>query len=644
MLYPIGYKDGEVVLNIGYTKTLSTYSFSQNPANTVVTEVDVPEFVEYIRDNILTDNFITKVTFHEGLKVIGYRSFRKNKINEINFPNTLITIEKHAFAYNLLEELVIPDSIGYIGSYAFEYNKLKKVKLGKGLRAICNHTFLGNEIENLTFSDNILEIGCSNCDYVKVLNLIDIDFKYFRYFTKKLKYNFDNLKRINIKFKHELTYLEKLEFSMYKNTIYNNIIIDNEYKEETLKNTEDKEINDLVKEIQDFLSNYSVNVAAIKTIINELITRYKNNISFSKPKLDLEDSMSIKLTLDNKNIKITRLELIKKLQDILLTLYEKKDLFLFLEKLDGYLNNTIDDEITNKIKNIYNIGDILEDNTLVNKITSIINKTKKDIENNILGAIKTGISENYTNNFEIEINNLYEEYQELFNKVKPYIELVNILESNSNEARISKDILDLELVISTLDKNSKEKFSVLLEDIKTYFINLLKENINKIRDNEGYISLIDIELLVRKRLDVLLQDLANTNYMSILFNDLDDHVNDALKYLVDNELSTYSSITSIIGDIFKVIEKFNESEKASIINKLQKILLNYKMALNDKDEYNKLINKYKGEHQDMMLPNDISILELILLNELMNILLNVQEYKNDLEEYTSLSNKSVNRL
>ena len=200
------------------------------------------------------------------------------------------------------------------------------------------------------------------------------------------------------------------------------------------------------------------------------------------------------------------------------------------------------------------------------------------------------------------------------------------------------------MVISTLDKNSKEKFSVLLENIKTYFINLLKENINKIRDNEGYISLMDIELLVRKRLDVLLQDLANTNYMSILFNDLDDHVNDALKYLVDNELSTYSSITSIIGDIFKVIEKFNESEKASIINKLQKILLNYKMALNDKDEYNKLINKYKGEHQDMMLPNDISILELILLNELMNILLNVQEYKNDLEEYTSLSNKSVNRL
>ena len=42
MLYPIGYKDGEVVLNIGHTKTLSTYSFSQNPANTVVTEVDVP--------------------------------------------------------------------------------------------------------------------------------------------------------------------------------------------------------------------------------------------------------------------------------------------------------------------------------------------------------------------------------------------------------------------------------------------------------------------------------------------------------------------------------------------------------------------------------------------------------------------------
>ncbi len=66
MLYPIGYNNGEVVLNIGYTKTLSTYSFSQNPENSVVTDVDVPEFVEYIRDNILPDNFITKVTFHEG--------------------------------------------------------------------------------------------------------------------------------------------------------------------------------------------------------------------------------------------------------------------------------------------------------------------------------------------------------------------------------------------------------------------------------------------------------------------------------------------------------------------------------------------------------------------------------------------------
>ncbi len=80
------------------------------------------------------------------------------------------------------------------------------------------------------------------------------------------------------------------------------------------------------------------------------------------------------------------------------------------------------------------------------------------------------------------------------------------------------------------------------------------------------------------------------------------------------------------------------------ITEIQVILKKFKKMLNNKNKYNKLINKYREEHQDMILPNDISILELILLNELMNILLNVQEYKNDLEEYTSLSNKSVNSL
>ena len=348
MLYPIAYNsDGKIVFSIYRTRILDKCYFVNDSKNIIdeITDVTIPEFVEIIEPNVFANMDINRVVFCDGVHIIKQYAFSRNKITDIYFPNDLHRIDKHTFSYNLLESLVIADSIGYIGSYAFEYNKLKKVKIGRGLKAINYNTFLGNEIEILTIHDNIKEIGSGNFSYVKVLNLIDIDFNYFKYFTKKLKYNFDNLKRINIKFKHELTYLEKLEFSMYKNTIYNNIIIDTEYKEQIEENIEDKEINDLVNEIQDFLSNYNININEVKIIINELNTRYKNNILFSKPKLDLEESMSIELTLDNKNIKITRLELIKNLQDILLILHEKKDLFIYFNKLDGYLNNTIDDEI-----------------------------------------------------------------------------------------------------------------------------------------------------------------------------------------------------------------------------------------------------------------------------------------------------------
>lgn len=643
MLYPIAYNSNGVVFSVYHrTRILDKCYFVKSDNTEEVTDVTIPDMVEIIEPNVFANMNINSVSFGNRVHIIKRYAFSHNNITDVCFPNNLSRIDEHAFSYNSLESLVIFDSVGYIGSYAFEYNKLKKIKLGKGLKEINHCTFLGNKIEELTFSDNIMDIDYGNFDSVQILNLVDIDLKYFRYFTKKLRHIFYNLKEINIKFKYKLSYLEQVEFDMLKNTKYFNILINADYEEKQDKKAviDDEDINDLVNEIDAFLSCYSTSIDEIKLIVNELVTKYKNMISVSKPTLDLDEDKKINLSLDNKSNRTIRLELILKLNDILLILYEKKELFIYLDKLDGYLNNTIDDEIASKIKELQSFGS----DTLVNKVNDIISGTIIDIENNILNAIKTGINIEYKNNLEIEINNLYEKYQELLDTIKPYMDLLNIIENNSNEVRISKDILDLELLISTLDKNSKEKFSILLEDIKSYFINILKENINKIKNNEEYISLIDIELLVRKRLDILLQELANTNYMTILFDDLDNYVNDGIEYLNDNKLSNSNSITSIIEDIYKVIENFSESEKGNIINKLRTILIGFSEMLKNKDKYIDLINTYKEDHHDMILPNNISILELILLNELVNILINVQEYKNELEEYNSLSNKSVNRL
>ena len=643
MLYPIAYNSNGVVFSVYHrTRILDKCYFVKSDNTEEVTDVTIPDMVEIIEPNVFANMNINSVSFGNRVHIIKRYAFSHNNITDVCFPNNLSRIDEHAFSYNSLESLVIFDSVGYIGSYAFEYNKLKKIKLGKGLKEINHCTFLGNKIEELTFSDNIMDIDYGNFDSVQILNLVDIDLKYFRYFTKKLRHIFYNLKEINIKFKYKLSYLEQVEFDMLKNTKYFNILINADYEEKQDKKAviDDEDINDFENEIDAFLSCYSTSIDEIKLIVNELVTKYKNMISVSKPTLDLDEDKKINLSLDNKSNRTIRLELILKLNDILLILYEKKELFIYLDKLDGYLNNTIDDEIASKIKELQSFGS----DTLVNKVNDIISGTIIDIENNILNAIKTGINIEYKNNLEIEINNLYEKYQELLDTIKPYMDLLNIIENNSNEVRISKDILDLELLISTLDKNSKEKFSILLEDIKSYFINILKENINKIKNNEEYISLIDIELLVRKRLDILLQELANTNYMTILFDDLDNYVNDGIEYLNDNKLSNSNSINSIIEDIYKVIENFSESEKGNIINKLRTILIGFSEMLKNKDKYIDLINTYKEDHHDMILPNNISILELILLNELVNILINVQEYKNELEEYNSLSNKSVNRL
>ena len=146
--------------------------------NEPITEVVVPEDVEYLDHNFNKFSQLEKITLPEGLKRIGDSTFKNCKsLKNIEIPDTVTEIGAYAFAYcDSLESVVIPDSVTLVEMGAFSASGLKTVELSKNMKIIYYATFgLCESLEEIVIPENIEIIernafgSCENLEKVTIL-------------------------------------------------------------------------------------------------------------------------------------------------------------------------------------------------------------------------------------------------------------------------------------------------------------------------------------------------------------------------------------------------------------------------------------------------------------------------------------------
>lgn len=88
-----------------------------------LSEVILPETVEFIGEYALKSTKITSITIPEGITGINIGIFEYcSRLKEVNLPDSIAYIGGKAFySCKSLKEIIIPDSVHYIGNSAFAY-------------------------------------------------------------------------------------------------------------------------------------------------------------------------------------------------------------------------------------------------------------------------------------------------------------------------------------------------------------------------------------------------------------------------------------------------------------------------------------------------------------------------------------------
>lgn len=79
-----------------------------------LSEIVIPDSVEYIGGDCFSYNQLSKVKFGKSVSQIEVRAFANNKLTSITLPNSLTTLGQGAFLNNKLTSVQIPKSVKYI--------------------------------------------------------------------------------------------------------------------------------------------------------------------------------------------------------------------------------------------------------------------------------------------------------------------------------------------------------------------------------------------------------------------------------------------------------------------------------------------------------------------------------------------------
>jgi uncharacterized protein (TIGR02145 family) len=116
-------------------------------AGNKIKEVVLPSSLTSVENGTFRDNEIERISFGKMIKEIKARAFTRNKIEELALPVSIKTIETEAFAYNHIQSLTIPIGVT-IGEGAFGYNQLRSVTIPNSV-TVGSNIFKKNPLNTL---------------------------------------------------------------------------------------------------------------------------------------------------------------------------------------------------------------------------------------------------------------------------------------------------------------------------------------------------------------------------------------------------------------------------------------------------------------------------------------------------------------
>jgi formylglycine-generating enzyme required for sulfatase activity len=141
-------------------KIIGSYAFF----STGLTEIIIPNSVIAIGFGTFGQSKLTRVTFGTGLQNINPQAFYRNKIAELDFPSSLKVIGFSAFEENEIQSVTFNAGLQTIGSRAFYDNHIVDLKLPSSIKKIESGTFAKNLIRTVTIPNSVTFIDNYNKD------------------------------------------------------------------------------------------------------------------------------------------------------------------------------------------------------------------------------------------------------------------------------------------------------------------------------------------------------------------------------------------------------------------------------------------------------------------------------------------------
>ena len=559
-------------------------------------------------------------------------------------------VGKYKYANKNIENLILEEGLLYIEYGAFEGNNIKKLYLPKSVKKVNSRAFDFNPLTEVIFYNNGAEF-CSFCFSlnVKKITIIDCDYKYlYNFIMRKIGYyNWLHIKEINI-VNDKLNFIEKLKIkyfaSIYPNikiNILQGINLDDFIKQETSIENIDNEVNELLSKVYsmiELLDNKTKQVIIDK--IESLINEYQTKLEKSKPQFNIDNSSS--LTIEDTSPKALRNNLIFSLEMIIQNLNTKGKIINLSEKINQYQQfllgkeiNIENDETFLKIKDIINLSKSIGETKYIDKLSELFEKIKKSILENLDDEYVINLTlkkydiETY---FKEELNNIYNEVIGLNDKLKPYLNLLKALEEHENGISLSKELRELEDIFSELIGKSKDELNSEYQKLKESYIDILKENILKLKENEfDGLSSDEIELNFRKELHSILERLNKIVPFNSKNKKIYNQLFNGAKVINGKEIAEKGSIIELIKEINQLLENnsLDSTIKEIVSNKIIFILCYWSGILSNRNT-SEIVKNLSSE---IGLTSENLILEVMILKQLYELKFSVERYIVDSQEY-----------
>ena len=559
------------------------------------------QLYEIPKNAFLNCTSLEKITIPEGLSdICKYAFYGCSSLKKIVLPESLELVDDYAFGdCSSLEEIIIPNTNKHYITIKRAFDgctNLKSLRLPEALDYAIYGGYSGIEeyytfgscpsVEEL-FVPLKLAYKCPNEIYLNCESLKYIFIECTKAKSLKESINQNKMKREIIKNLKELMkknnvyYKVKFVFAKEKNKT--------EQKEADIIEVDDLEIKRLIEQIKEICNNISEeNRQLIYDRINEIIEEYIENKDSLKPKYNSDD---MELKLDN-NMSMVRTKTIIALEGIILGLSREKELIKFLSDIEKYkqiiaedvteLSN--DNSLESNIKNIIyysNLVDVNKRNNLISELKLHLEKASKEASKQLSSlssdtALTLNNPDDYITKLNLEISKTLDNIKIYYEKVKPFLDLLNALNSSDvniekNKGTITEDISTIRYILSKLS-NGKYK-----EELKNSINNLFgkyKERLAKIISDDELLKKEDydkLELEFRNDLSPILESINNYAYL------------DKYEENTANKVNIYNQIKKTIEMISNGKKiKLNEEISSEVITSFVIEIFNYTIECCDK--------------------------------------------------------------